>query len=134
MAFTIDDLCQSSGDRRRTSQATPARSDLTGSGPVGATLFCPGLAACSGLAAGRDARAWGSHRHQRCAGDGPISGAPLPARSSGPEPRRLVGPAGESDCVGPVAHAPGASRSHERPRGRRHGGTALWTADPGEGV
>ena len=41
MFLTIDDLCQSSCDRRRPSHATPARSHHMGLGLVCTTVFAP---------------------------------------------------------------------------------------------
>ncbi len=43
MSLSIDDLCERSRYRRRTSDAAPARSHLTGLGPFCATLFPSGL-------------------------------------------------------------------------------------------
>src|SRR5215475_5520159 len=55
MSLTIDDLWQSSCYRRRTSHATPARSDHTGLGTLCATRFGARLEACAGPTAGGDA-------------------------------------------------------------------------------
>jgi hypothetical protein len=52
MSLTIDDPCQRSRDRRRTSHAAPARSDHTGLGPVCATFFGARLVACASVAPG----------------------------------------------------------------------------------
>jgi hypothetical protein len=52
-----------------------------------ATFFGPGLGSCPGLAAGRDARARGSHRHHRFVGDGPIGGS-IPLEPNGARVRR----------------------------------------------
>ena len=49
MSLTIDELCQSSCYRRRTSDAAPARSHHTGLGAFCTTLFAPGLAPCPAL-------------------------------------------------------------------------------------
>ena len=75
--LTIDELCQSSCSRRRTSHATPARSHHTGLVPFCTTVFAPGLAPRPAVAPGRDPRPRGAHRHRRLAGDGSGHGAPL---------------------------------------------------------
>jgi hypothetical protein len=47
MSCTVAELFQSSCDRRRTGQATPARSDHTNIGALGATLVEPGVGPCA---------------------------------------------------------------------------------------
>lgn len=70
MSLTIDDLCERSPYRRRTSHATPARCDHTGVSSLCATPFAPGLAPGPGLVrrCGADARS--PHRDRRLAGHG----------------------------------------------------------------
>ena len=92
MSLTIDELCQSSCSRRRTSHATPARSHHTGVGTFCTTVFAPGLGPCPAFAPGRDARTRGAHRHSRLAGDRAGHGAPLHQLSPGGEPGHLVSP------------------------------------------
>lgn len=50
MSLRIDDLCESACYRRRTSDAAPARSHLTGLDPFCATLFASGLGPRASLA------------------------------------------------------------------------------------
>jgi hypothetical protein len=132
MCLTVDELSQSSCDRRRPSHAPPARSDHPGVGPVSATVFAARLAPCPGVTRGRDPRARSPHGDRRLAGDGPGGGAPLHELSLGPEPSRLVGSPREPDSVGRIDHLTGCRGRDGRPGGRRYGRTPVGTEDHGE--
>jgi len=118
MSFKIAELFQSSCYRRRTGQATPARSDHTDIGTLCATLFAPGLVPCAIIAPGSDLDSWCAHRDSRLAGDGAGHGTSLHERPSGVEPGHLVGPPGQSDAVGVTRRALGASGSPDCPGSR----------------
>src|SRR5918994_4539827 len=132
MSYTIDDLCQSSCYRRRTSHATPARSHHTGLGLFCTTVFAPGLAPCSALTLGGNSRPWCTHGDSCITGDGAGGRAPLHELSSGPEQSDLVGPPWESDSVRVADHAAGPLGSDDRSWGGRYGGAPVWSEDPGE--
>src|SRR2546430_14331032 len=115
MSLTIDELSQSSCDRRRTSpDTTPAPPDHTDLGPVCATLFGARLAACAGVAPGGGADARLPPGDRGLAGDGACPGTPVYQRPSGLEPRHLVSAPRQPDAVRRAHHAAGAAGSDDR--------------------
>ena len=132
MSLTIDDLCHSSCDRRRTSHAPPARSHQTGLGLFCTTVFAPGLAPCSALRLGGHSRPWCTHGDSGMTGDGAGGRAPLHERSSGPEQSDVVGPPWESDAGRGADHAAGPLGSDDRSWGGRYGGAPVWSQDQGQ--
>src|SRR5215813_2822933 len=93
MSLTIDDLCERSRYRRRTSHAAPARSHLTRLGPLCATLFPAGLGPRASLALRRDAGPRSSSRDGCLAEHGVGPGAAVHDRPPGPRQgsRMLLG-------------------------------------------
>ena len=122
-SLTIDDLCDRSRYRRRTSPAAPARSPLPRLGPLCATLFPAGLGPRARLALGRDAGTRSSYRDGGLAEPGVGPGAAGHDLPLGPPPGHLLRAPGQSDAARAAPHGPGAPRGHDRPRCRRHGGT-----------
>jgi hypothetical protein len=86
MSRTIDELCERSCARRRTSHATPPRSDQTGLGAFCATLVAANLAPCPDPPPGHEAHPRSPHGARRLAGDGIGGGAPFHQRPSRLEP------------------------------------------------
>jgi hypothetical protein len=138
MSFTIDDLCQSSCDRRRTSHAAPTRSHHPGLSPVRTTRFAACLALGAGLAPRRtprrNPRPGCTHSDDRLAGHGAELRTSLHQRPSRLEPSQLVAPPGWSHSVGMADYIADAPGSDDRARGRRHGGTPFWAEDHGQGL
>src|SRR5215217_5435733 len=132
MSFTIDDLCERSRYRRRTSHAAPARSHLTSLGPLCATLFPAGLGPRASLALGRDSGIRSSYRDGGLADHGVGPGAAVHELPPGPQPGHLVSAPGQSDSARAAPHGPGAPRGHDRLRCRRHSGTPVRAEDQSE--
>jgi len=125
MSLTIEDLCERSCYRRRTSSAAPARSHLTRLGLLCATLFPAGLGPRASLALGCDAGPRPSYRDGCLADHGVGPGAAVHARPPGPQPGHLVSAPGQSEAARAAPHGPCAPRGHARRRCRRHGGTPV---------
>src|SRR5918997_5052927 len=117
MYFTIGELSQSSSYRRRTSHATPARSDHSGVGPLRATLFAAELAPCASVTPGGDSDAGSPDSHRCLAGDGLGGGVSLHELSSGVEPGHVVSTPGQPDSARSPHYAAGAPGSNDRARG-----------------
>jgi hypothetical protein len=132
MSSTIDELGQSSCDRRRTFHVAPARSHHIGVISLCATLFAPGLAPCPDPPPRCDAHARSPHRDRRLAGDGVGGGAPFHQRSSRLEPGDLVSTPGQSDALGPAHPPAGPVSSGDGARGGRYHRTPLGTEDRGQ--
>jgi hypothetical protein len=112
----------------------PVRSDHPGVGTVCAPVFPTCLAACAGVAGGCAPHARDPPGARRLAGDGVGWGTPGHHRSSRREPGDVVGPPLESDAPRAAHHMRCPTRRDDRPGGRCPGGTALGTAEPGEGL
>ena len=125
MSLTIEDLCERSCYRRRTSSAAPARSHLTRLGLLCATLFPAGLGPRASLALGCDAGPRPSYRDGGLADHGVGPGAAVHALPPGPQPGHLVSAPGQSEAARAAPHGPCAPRGHARLRCRRHGGTPV---------
>jgi len=125
MSLTIEDLCERSCYRRRTSSAAPARSHLTRLGLLCATLFPAGLGPRASLALGCDAGPRPSYRDGGLADHGVGPGAAVHALPPGPQPGHLVSVPGQSEAARAAPHGPCAPRGHARRRCRRHGGTPV---------
>jgi hypothetical protein len=134
MSRTIDELCQRSYYRRRTSHVAPARSHHIGVSSLCTTLFAPSLAPCPDPAPGCDAYSRSPHSDCRLAGDGVGGGAPFHQLPSRLEPGYLVSAPGQSDTLGPAHHTAGPFGSRACARGGRHGGAPLGTEDRGPRV
>ena len=125
MSLTIEDLCERSCYRRRTSSAAPARSHLTRLGLLCATLFPAGLGPRASLALGGDAGPRPSYCDGCLADHGVGPGAAVHALPPGPQPGHLVSAPGQSEAARAAPHGPCAPRGHARRRCRRHGGTPV---------
>jgi hypothetical protein len=124
LSLTIDELSQSSCDRRRTSHDAPAGNAHNGVSALCATVFRPGLAARATLALGGDSHPWCASRVGRLAGDGLGDRTLLHQRPSGVEPGHWVGSPGQSNAVGMAHHVAGAPQG-----GRSSSGlTRPWNA------
>jgi hypothetical protein len=129
MSFHRAERFQSSCDRRRTGHATPAGSDHTKIGTLGATLFAPGVVPCASMAPGSDLDSWCAPGDGHLARDGAGHGTARHERPSGVESGHLVGSPGQADAVGVARGTRGAAGSPDGAGSRGDGRTAPWTAD-----
>jgi hypothetical protein len=116
MSLTIDELCQSSCYRRRTSDAAPARSHHTGLGAFCTTLFALGLARCPALAPGSGSDPWDTYGHGYLARHGARQRAPFHELPPGLEPGHLVSPPRQWDSAGGSGRCSFCRRSAGRRR------------------
>src|SRR5215210_809098 len=117
---------------RRGDDADPTDQDATPTEPLRATVLQARLAAGPGAARGHDPRSGKKNRDRGFAGHGLGEHQTLPALPPRPQPRRVVGPGGESRVAG-IARGDVCA---ERPVGDRRGrnpGEALGQEDRRQG-